>query len=130
QFVPWVTGAYILHLQEDQDLIKEYEADLRVVPDPLPAVALQRPASSLSVLPDAEVAFKMSVSDEIFAVKSVYLEYRRKNAEEQWLDDKPQRLELYHHQAMGRLLPRLGAWLAMVPRFMPAPLLGSDFSAR
>src|SRR4029077_2091077 len=64
-------------------------------PDPPPTVTLQRPTSSQSLLPDARVTFQMIVEDEIFAVRSTYLEYRRKNAENHWLDEQPMHVPIY-----------------------------------
>ncbi len=119
RFIPWVSGSYVLHLEDSEGLSKEYEADLRVLVDPPPVVTLERPASKQNLLPSAEVPLRLVVEDETYAVRSVVLEYRRKNAEGRWLDAEPRRLPLYHHQALGRALPRLAAALA------PAPLAGS-----
>lgn len=113
EFVPHVNGTYILHVEDDLGLSKDFEADLRVVPDPLPTVQLMRPASSMSVVPDAEIAFKMFVNDDIFAVRSVFVEYRKKDGDNnQWLDEGPRRLPLYDHAVMRHVLPQLGAGLA------------------
>ena len=43
-------------------------------------VQLLRPGSSLSVLPDAEISFHMVIEDEQHGIKSVYAEYRRRDA--------------------------------------------------
>lgn len=113
QFVPQVAGTYILHVEDDLGLTKDFEADLRVVPDPLPTVQLIKPATSMSVVPDAEISFKMFVNDDIFAVRSVFLEYRKKDGDNhQWLDEGPSRVPLYNHAVLGKLLPQLGAGLA------------------
>ncbi|MCI0640135.1 MAG: hypothetical protein L0Y72_00555 [Gemmataceae bacterium] len=122
-FVPWVTGPYVLRLRDKLGLIKDYEIDTRVNLDPLPAVQLVRPATSQSVLPDAEVAFKMLVSDETFAIRSVFVEFRRKNAEGKWIDDEPVRLPLYDYQVMGRVIPQLSASLhRQIPGFVELKL--------
>jgi hypothetical protein len=123
KFITWIDGTYLLHVHDKLGLAKELEADLRVPQDPLPIVQLQRPTTSMSVLPDAEVSFKMLVTDEIFAVRSVFLEYRKKNTENRWLDDGPARLALYDHKTMGKVLPRLLAGLAA------SPLAASPFAA-
>ncbi|MCI0378307.1 MAG: hypothetical protein L0215_11925 [Gemmataceae bacterium] len=122
-FMPWVTGPYVLRLRDKLGLVKDYEIDTRVNLDPLPAVQLVRPATSQSVLPDAEVAFKMLVSDETFAVRSVFIEFRRKNAEGKWIDDEPARLPLYDYQVMGRVIPQLSASLhRQIPGFVELKL--------
>ena len=115
QFVPWMSGTYLLHVRDELGLVKDFEADLRVEQDPLPLVLLQRPATSMSVLADAEIAFKMLVSDDRFAVRSVFLEFRKKDAANRWLDDGPRRLPLYDHETMGKWVPRLLAGLAGSP---------------
>ncbi len=124
EFVPWVSGTYFLHVRDKLGLVKDFHGDLNVTIDPLPTVGLQRPATSISLLPDAEVSFKLLVNDEFFAIRSVYLEYRRKNAEHQWLDDGPQRLDIYNLQTLGKLLPRLAAGLAA------SPVAGPDLRLR
>jgi hypothetical protein len=123
-FVPWVSGTYFLHVQDEHGLVKDFEADLRVIADPLPTVQLMRPASSMSVVPDAEIAFKMFVNDDIFAVRSIFLEYRKKDADNRWLDDGARRLPLYDHRAMGKLIPQL---LAAMGR---SPVVGPDLRLR
>ncbi len=115
-FVPWTWGTYALHVQDELGLVKDFEADLRIRQDPLPAVQLQRPASSTSVVPDAEIAFKMFVSDEEFAIRNVYVEYRKKDADNRWLDAGPGRLPLYDNEVMGRVVPRLLAGLCRCRR--------------
>src|SRR5262249_25844221 len=120
EFVPPVTGAYHFEMRENQFLAKDYDAELRVVQDPAPVVQLHRPSSSMDVVANADIFFQMSIEDEMFpgnaagagAIRSVYLEYRRKNAEGQWLDAQPLRVPLYEHQAIGSLLPRASAILA------------------
>src|SRR5581483_7524694 len=69
-----------------------------------PAVTLDRPSAgqdSLSVLPDATVPLVARADDPVFAVKSVWLEYRCGK------DEPPQRLPLYDHRAVGAAIPRM-----------------------
>ncbi len=124
RFVPPVSGTYILHVRDTVGLAKDFEADLRVLEDPVPTVQLQRPASSSSVVPYAEITFKMFVGDEIFAVRSVFIEFRRKDMDNRWLDDGPQRVVLYDHATLGKVVPRLFAGLG------PRSLAGSDLRLR
>ncbi len=102
RFIPSVSGTYILHVRDSVGLVKDFEADLRVLEDPVPIVQLQRPASSASVVPDAEIAFKMFVGDEIFAVRSVFIEYRRKDMDNRWLDDGPKRVRALRSCDVGQ----------------------------
>jgi len=98
-FQPRVSGAYVVYLQDAEKLTKKYESDLRVQFDPIPIVQMERPASSQEVLAGASVALRVRVSDEQFAVRSVFLEYRRRSADRNWLDATPQRLPLYQSGA-------------------------------
>ncbi len=120
-FVPWISGTYLVHVRDVNGLVKEFEADLRVLQDPLPTIQLQRPTSSMSVVADAEIAFKMTVNDDRFAVREVFIEYRTKNEDNRWLDEGPRRLPLYDHRTFGKLIPDLLSGLALAP--LPAPEL-------
>ncbi len=110
-FQPWASGSYVLHLIDSNGLAKDYEADLRIVLDPAPIVQLQRPASNQSVLADAQVAFNVLAEDDFFALRSVYLEYRRKHADGVTIDP-PQKFMLYD--------PGQVSWL--ITRALPSPL--------
>jgi hypothetical protein len=122
EFQPWVTGSYVLRLEDEDGLAKEYEYELRVLPDPPPTVSLERPSSNQSVLADADITLQVQAEDETFAIRSVYLEYRRKSREGQPLDEVPGRLPLFDHQAVGEALPQLLTALAPqpLPLFTPA----------
>jgi hypothetical protein len=119
-FRPWLSGMCVLRLEDDEGLAKEYEYQLRVLPDPVPSVALVRPLSSQSVLPDAEIRLGVIAEDETFALRSVYLEYRRKDKEGRPLDE-PGRVSLYDRRALGAALPQLASALAMQLVPVPAP---------
>jgi hypothetical protein len=117
-FRPFVSGLGILRLEDDEGLAKEYEYQFRVNPDPLPIVSLVRPSSSQSVLADAEITLQVLAEDEIFALRSVYLEYHRKDKEGRPLEE-PGRLSLYDRHALGAALPQLASALAM--QLVPVP---------
>ncbi len=102
---PWATGSYVLYLRDKYGLESEEAADIRVMKDPVPLVKLLRPAASAEFAPDAVVPFKFSISDEKFAVKSVYIEYRRKALDGRDLDDDSTRTFLYDAQTDGKLIP-------------------------
>jgi hypothetical protein len=94
-FMPWVAGSYILHLEDDEGMAREYEWTLQVMQDPPPVVNLEQPATSQSMLPGAEITLKVTARDERYAVRTLALEYRRKDAEGNWLDPAPRRLPLF-----------------------------------
>jgi hypothetical protein len=102
---PWASGSYVLYMRDAYGLESEEVADIRVVKDPIPVVTLLRPASSAEFAPDAVVPFKFLVSDEKFAVRSVYVEYRRRALDGKELDDEPTRTVLYESQLQGKLIP-------------------------
>lgn len=100
RFTPWLTGFYVLRLEDDEGLAGEYELTIRVQADPSPVVTLDRPASNEDVLADAVIGVKVKANDNL-AVRSVYLEYRRQDAEGKWLDDEPIRVPLHDAEDSG-----------------------------
>ncbi len=79
RFIPRVPGPYALRFEDETGLGSTRMFDVRVQPDPAPAVSLERPSSSresLLVLPDAQVTFQAKVADSQFAIRGVRLEYR------------------------------------------------------
>jgi hypothetical protein len=78
-FLPRLPGMYALHFEDETGLANSRLFELRVQPDPSPAVQLERPAPGkdlLTVLPDAELPLHVVAEDPVFALRSVYLEYR------------------------------------------------------
>ena len=127
-FMPWVSGSYILHLEDAEGLAKDYEYDLQGLhpqglADPVPVVNLERPSSSQSVLAGADVVVQILADDEFFAVRSVYLEYRRKDKEGNWLDERPGRLPLYDGPTAEQVIPQLLSAFAAAPLPLPGPAL-------
>jgi hypothetical protein len=106
----WVPGVCTLHLEDENGLPSNYDLTLDVAIDPLPAVELVRPATDLSVVPDAEVTFKFRARDEVFALKSVFVDYRAKGEDGQ-ATSAPGRVVLYtgpvYEQALPHLMARL-----------------------
>jgi hypothetical protein len=94
EFMPWVSGSYNLRIRDHDGIEVPYAGDLRVVPDPVPTVNLERPAANQSLLVDAEITLKVSAEDETFGLRSLFLQYRRRTNEGQWLDPAPRRLDL------------------------------------
>ncbi|HZZ82234.1 MAG TPA: hypothetical protein VFE62_27295, partial [Gemmataceae bacterium] len=86
-------------------LESEEIADIRVVKDPLPVVRLLKPGATAEFTPDAEVPFKFLVSDEKFAVRSVFVEYRRKAQDGKDLDDNAMAVTLFDAATNGKLIP-------------------------
>ena len=105
-FTPWVSGGYVLHLRDKDRLVMPFSSDLRVQLDPLPEVKLVRPAASVTAHPDAKLPFKFRVTDEQFAIRTVFVEYR-KRAPDHRLIGEPTRVVLYEASAWGKALPRL-----------------------
>jgi hypothetical protein len=73
-----------------------------------------------SVLANAEVSLAILARDEKFALKSVWLEYRRKDKHGAWIDTEPKKLLFYDHEKAGWGLPLLSSTLAAKPFLFPA----------
>jgi hypothetical protein len=106
EFLPWVAGTYVLHIEDDTGLHNSRVFELHVNADPAPSVTLVRPSASrdnLSLLPGADFSFEALVSDPVYAVRSAYLEYRCDK------HDPPRRIPLYDFQAAEQVAAGLGA---------------------
>ncbi len=124
-FMPWMTGRYTLFIQDQFGLPNRFNYELHILPDPLPIITLGRPASSsLTVLPDAEIGFHFRVEDELFAVRSVFVEYRRKGPDGNWIEGGTDRLTLYDGPRFGAAIPYLLA------RAVPSPAVGPELRLR
>ena len=120
RFVPWVSGAYVLHFEDEIGVAADRLLDIRAFPDPPPIVNLERPSASqdsLAVLPTAAVTVQVSAEDPQFALRSAYLEFRCKK------DDPPRRLPLYHHEKTGAAVGHVLSGLARLPAPPPPPRL-------
>jgi uncharacterized integral membrane protein len=104
-FMPRITGMYALHFEDETGLHNSRLFELRLHPDPAPTVHLERPSPAhdiLSVLPTAELPLEVRADDPLYAVRSVYLEYRAGR------EEQPQRLYLYDPAAGPA--PLLAPW--------------------
>jgi hypothetical protein len=102
RFVPTLTGAYVLKVQDKDGLANAFEYELTVREDPAPVVTLLQPSVSQSVLANAEITLQLTAEDEKFGLKSVYVEYRRKNKHGEWIDPAPKRIPFFDHEASAR----------------------------
>jgi hypothetical protein len=75
RFTAWTPGVCVLHLEDADKLPHDYPFELDVDLDPPPNVKLVQPAINVTLLPDAEVAFKFRAEDDTFALRSVFVEY-------------------------------------------------------
>ncbi len=115
-FTPTVHGMYALHFEDETGLRNSRLFELRLHPDPAPAVHLERPSSSrdiLSVLPTAELPLEVRIEDLQYAIRSVYLEYRTGR------EEPPRRLYLYDPAAGPA--PLMAPWAG--PAVLAAPAL-------
>ena len=102
-FRPYVAGLYLLRFADDTGLAGRRTFDVRLRPDPSPAVTLARPSAnqdSLTVLPEATLPLVARIDDPIFAVRSAWLEYRCGT------EEPARRMPLYDHAMLGSV-PRL-----------------------
>src|SRR5262249_53629998 len=121
-FTARVGGSFVLHFVDENGLPNSRLIELLVAPDPPPTVSLERPSrtqDSLDVLPGAVVTLQVLAEDPLFAVRSVYLEYRRRKLGSTAETATPQRLPLYDHR-IGWAVPLLLSKLAATPITVPA----------
>ena len=72
-FMPRLTGNYVLHFEDENNLHNSRIFELRLRPDPPPTVTLERPSQTrdiLSMLPTADVRIQVIAEDPQFAVRS------------------------------------------------------------
>src|SRR5207248_10398339 len=114
----------VLTIEDKDGLSKSYDYDLHVMQDPPPVVSLLRPSTSQSVLANAELTLQILAEDEVFGLRSVYLEYRRKDKHGTWIDPAPKRLLFFDHDKARNGLPLFLNVLAASP--VPLPALSLD----
>ncbi|MFL5342698.1 MAG: hypothetical protein ACJ8F7_21405, partial [Gemmataceae bacterium] len=99
-FTPRISGAYALRFEDETGFGSTRLIDIRVLPDPAPTVTLERPSAghdSLNVTPTAQLPLFAAVADPMFAVRSVWLDYRTNKSE-------TRRQVYYDHLAHGQAL--------------------------
>jgi hypothetical protein len=139
-FVARVSGTFALRFEDDVGLGNTRLIELRTLADPAPTVHLDRPSrsqDSFDILPDAEISLHVRAEDFLYAVRSVYLEYRPKVGDSAEPSAEPRRLPLYDHEVLGEALPQFLSALSpsLVPtgrlRLRPAQLdMGRRWSLR
>jgi hypothetical protein len=110
KMMPRTSGAYDLRWQDDQDVGSKRSFLMTVKKDPAPEVkldCLSLGGKSTAVTATAAINLRIVATDEEYAVRSAYLEYRRKDGSGKLLDDDWQRVPLYEHDAAGEAAPRL-----------------------
>jgi len=123
EFTPWVDGKYSLIMTDEYELEGHEDGDVHVLADPLPKVNVLRPTTN------AKILFRLSATDEQFAIKSMYVEHRKRNPDGTM--DEPQRIPLYDAKAFGKLIPEALARLgypapASMRTFPRLPMRGAD----
>jgi hypothetical protein len=79
EFVPPLSGSYALRLTDDTGLTGTRLIEIRLTPDPVPAVALARPVAGVDpplLAPTARLAVSTTAEDKLYGVRSSFLEYR------------------------------------------------------
>ncbi len=117
-FVPRLSGTYILHAEDETGLAVNRQFDVRIQPDPPPSVVLDRPSAArdeLAVLPDAGFAIVAVATDKTYALRRVFIEYRT-GAKEPF-----RRIPVYDDQAAGQIVPHFSAFMRMPLVLPPAP---------
>jgi hypothetical protein len=117
ELVAQTAGTFGLHVEDELGLDTTRLLEMRAVPDPPPTVQLERPAPSvdaMNVVPDADVMLRVAASDPVFALRTVWLSYRRISVSQQ-AEPAQGNLLLYHHEMFERAIPMLVAGLTRLP---------------
>ena len=117
-FVPHLSGAYTLRIEDETGIGSIRTFDVRVQPDPSPVLDLIRPNSlreSLALVPHAEFTLAAIAQDKIFALRQVFLEYRIGSSR------RFQRIEYFDSRAAQSIMPSLSTFMAMPLRLPTAP---------
>ncbi len=81
-FTPPVNTDFInLQIRDKHGLDADERIELAVERDPLPEIRLAQPSPSILRVPDGEIKFKFKASDELFAIRSAFIEYRPRKAD-------------------------------------------------
>jgi hypothetical protein len=124
EFMARVSGILALSFEDDLGLASSRLIELHTLPDPAPVVQLNRPTrsqDSFEVLPDAEITLRVRADDPQYALRSVYLEYRKKSEAGAEPVGEAGRLILYDHHVIGTLLPWVESALSRTPLLSPEP---------
>lgn len=115
-FIPPVkTDVLNIHLRDIHGLDADEKIDVKVQPDPLPEIKLIRPGATVTAVPDAEITFKFRVTDEFFAIRSVFVEYHLR-AEGGELKGEPKKRVLYGSKEAAELVPFLSPETRLRPK--------------
>ncbi len=95
KFRPWVGGSYVLHIEDERGLKNKYDYELRIEGDREPRVRIAHPSRNRTLPPNGSLSLKLFASDAEFGVRKVYLEYRRKDKDDNYIDREPQKVPLY-----------------------------------
>lgn len=122
EFHPRISGFFTLYFEDETGLANSRLFELRLRPDPAPTVQFDRPSPSkdvLSVLATADLTLQIAAEDPLFALRSVWLEYRTSR------EGPPVKVLLHEPKMLirNRLGPILGAGAAVANyRSRPARL--------
>jgi hypothetical protein len=118
RFKPRVSGKYHLRWKDEeveQRRIYTIQIKRDPAPDPVKLECLSLAPRSNAVTARATVTLEASASDEVYAVKSLYLEYRRKNKQGKFIGDNWRPVPLYDHLLTDRKIQVVFAGLAGLP---------------
>ncbi|CEF48215.1 unnamed protein product [uncultured bacterium] len=110
-FVPPQTGTYLLKMTDETGMTGTRPLDVRLIPDPAPAVTLVRPAPGRDppvLVPTARLTVQMTVEDRVYAFRRVFIEYRVGK-------DGPVRvIPLADAEAAGAMMPAIAGPVGVV----------------
>jgi hypothetical protein len=110
ELLPIASGRYHLYWRDERGVGDKRSYSIRLKPDPAPEVKLEclslvREAGAVTA--HANLSLRIVADDPEYAVRSVFLEYRRKDRQGHDLDADWHALPVYDHAAAGAAVPRL-----------------------
>jgi hypothetical protein len=115
-FVPPMPGMYILKLNDETGLTGTRLIEIRLTPDPAPIVTLVRPAVGKDpavLTPGATIPVQVSADDKVYALRSVFLEYRVGR------NSMVRTISLSDFRATTHLLPAVAGGMSSTSRIRP-----------
>ncbi|MFO0965518.1 MAG: hypothetical protein U0793_08030 [Gemmataceae bacterium] len=111
EFPAWISGRYVLHLEDFKKLDREINTELNLMSDPPPGVILSLTSPDtrfkedvqVDVRPDVELDMVVSAKEDQYWLRSVFLEFSPRSG----VEEEPLRVGVFDQKEMSRLLPIL-----------------------
>ncbi|MGF1582129.1 MAG: hypothetical protein ACFCD0_22615 [Gemmataceae bacterium] len=95
QFHPWFGGSYYLNIEDHDGLRAKEDYTLKIEGDPKPRIQIVHPSRNRTLPPNGSLSMTLLADDRNFGVRTVYLEYKRKDKDDNYIDQVPKKVTLY-----------------------------------